>query len=146
MESDRDLSYLEHLANRNPYDDDGMVNLHTHYGYTTEEYFGVPNYPKRIAEIATKAVPTDKRVKALDVGCGTGRSSFELAKSFEKVVGIDFTARLIGVGFRMQENEFLEWVLTEQGDIERHYKVTAEELELTKLQNVYFTAICVILL
>jgi len=32
----------------------------------------------------------------------------------------------------------LEWTLPEQGDIDRHYRVTAEELGLSQMQNVFF--------
>ena len=139
VESDRDLSYLNELADRNPYDDDEMVNMYTHFGFANEEYLNVPNYPKRIAEIAINASSNGKRLRALDVGCSTGRTAFELAKVFDSVVGIDFTVRLIGVGYRMQENEHLEWTLPEQGAINEHYKVSAKELGIDKtLQHVTF--------
>jgi 2-polyprenyl-3-methyl-5-hydroxy-6-metoxy-1,4-benzoquinol methylase len=38
--------------------------------------------------------------KILEIGCMGGKASFELAKYFDEVVGIDFTARLIQVGHR----------------------------------------------
>lgn len=139
IESDRDLSYLSQLADRNPYDDDDMVNLFTHFAWTKDEYFNIPNYPKRIAEIALNFTKNKPNLSALDVGCATGRTAFELANKYQYVVGIDWTVRLIGVGYRMQENEFLEWTLPEQGDINAHYKVTAKELGIDKtLQRVFF--------
>ena len=139
VESNRDLSYLNQLADRNPYDDDDMVNLFTHFAYTTNQYFGIDNYPQRVAQIALNFTKTKQRLKALDVGCATGRTAFELANEYEHVVGIDWTVRLIGVGYRMQENEFLEYSLPEQGDINKHYKVTAKELGFDKsLSKVFF--------
>ena len=130
---------MTQLANRNPYDDDDMVNLFTNFAWTKDEYFGVKNYPKHVAEIALNFTKSKPREKALDVGCATGRTAFELANEYEHVVGIDWTVRLIGVGYRMQENEFLEWTLREQGDIDQHYKVTAKELGIEKnLQKVFF--------
>jgi len=36
-----------------------------------------------------------KRARALDLGCAVGRSSFELGRHFDEVVGIDFSERFI---------------------------------------------------
>jgi 2-polyprenyl-3-methyl-5-hydroxy-6-metoxy-1,4-benzoquinol methylase len=33
--------------------------------------------------------------RALDIGCAVGRSSFELARNFKEVVGIDFSHRFV---------------------------------------------------
>ena len=41
--------------------------------------------------------------KALDLGCATGRASFELARHFEQVTGIDFSARFISLGVRASQ-------------------------------------------
>eukprot|EP00484_Ammonia_sp_Unknown_P014817 CAMPEP_0197072584 /NCGR_PEP_ID=MMETSP1384-20130603/210172_1 /TAXON_ID=29189 /ORGANISM="Ammonia sp." /LENGTH=917 /DNA_ID=CAMNT_0042511405 /DNA_START=29 /DNA_END=2782 /DNA_ORIENTATION=+ len=143
VESNRDLSYISRLAERNPFDDDGTVQLYTHFGYAPEQYLNVPNYPKYIADFVVDIVDKSNKPKgkAMDVGCATGRTVFELAKrGYEEVVGIDYTTRLIGVGYRMQENAFLEWTMTEQGQIEREYKVTAQELGFddATLQKVSF--------
>ncbi|RDD47828.1 Hercynine oxygenase [Trichoplax sp. H2] len=40
---------------------------------------------------------------ALDIGCGVGRNSFELAKYFHKVVGIDFGGRLIDTALKAKK-------------------------------------------
>ena len=46
--------------------------------------------------------------KALDFGCKTGQSSFELARYFNRVDGVDISARFIRVGVNFQESEVLE--------------------------------------
>ena len=33
--------------------------------------------------------------RALDVGCAVGRSTFELARAFDEVVGVDFSSAFI---------------------------------------------------
>ena len=40
----------------------------------------------------------NKNLKVLDVGCSTGRMSFELAKYFSEVTGVDSSARFIQIG------------------------------------------------
>ena len=36
-------------------------------------------------------------LRALDVGCAVGRTTFELTRWFDKVVGFDYSARFIQV-------------------------------------------------
>lgn len=63
------------------------------------------DFKKECVQIALKFA--NKKTKALDLGCATGRSSFELAKEFEKVEGIDFSARFIQVGVALKEKKIL---------------------------------------
>lgn len=34
-------------------------------------------------------------LRALDLGCATGRTSYELSRCFDKVIGLDYSARFI---------------------------------------------------
>jgi 5-histidylcysteine sulfoxide synthase len=63
------------------------------------------SFKKECVQIALRFA--NKKTKALDLGCATGRSSFELAKEFEKVEGIDFSARFIQVGVMFKEKNTL---------------------------------------
>ena len=47
--------------------------------------------------------------KALDMGCGCGRSTFELAKYFERVEGVDFSARFIKTAVELQKRNYLKY-------------------------------------
>ena len=49
------------------------------------------------------------REKALDMGCGCGRSSFELAKHFKHVEGLDFSARFIKTAVELQNRNYLKY-------------------------------------
>lgn len=86
----------------------------SHYG---DDYFGVANYPKSLAEIAIKAMVGKPLKKALDLGCGAGRSSFELARHFDRVVGVDFSARIIGLGAQCAETGVLRYTLVDEGEL-----------------------------
>ncbi len=52
----------------------------------------------------------EKTNKALDMGCGCGRSAFELAKVFQKVEAIDFSARFIKVAVELKKRNYLQYL------------------------------------
>ncbi|GAB2901193.1 5-histidylcysteine sulfoxide synthase [Uliginosibacterium flavum] len=85
-----------------------------HYG---DEYYGVPNFPKALAQIAIKAVAGKPAHKALDLGCATGRASFELARHFDQVTGVDFSARFINLGVQLAEQGELRYTLVDEGEL-----------------------------
>ena len=61
------------------------------------------DFTKRCIQIASKFVY--KTEKALDLGCGVGRSSFILAEKFNKLEGVDISARFIQVGVKMLQKD-----------------------------------------
>lgn len=85
-----------------------------HYG---DSYFNVPNFPKAMAELAIAAMAGRPARTALDLGCASGRASFELARHFEQVTGIDFSARFVGQGAEMAEQGVLRYTLTDEGEL-----------------------------
>ena len=54
------------------------------------------------------------RTKALDMGCGCGRSTFELAKHFDLVEGLDFSARFIKTAVELQRRNYLKYAKEEK--------------------------------
>lgn len=111
-----------------------------HYG---NHYFGMSNFAKTIAELAIEAVQTDadlgKRndLKVLDVGCSVGRTSFELAKHFNEVTGLDFTARNIRIAHQLQTTGSVLYTIPQEGEVMEFTERTLAELGLDK-----FTAKC----
>lgn len=103
-----------------------------HYG---DEYFGVPNFPKRLAELCIEAMDERPRHKALDLGCAVGRSTFELARAFDEVTGLDFSARFIRLGVELRERGAVRWVRTLEGHLESFREATLEELDLEGLEE-----------
>lgn len=85
-----------------------------HYG---DSYFNVANFPKAMADLAIAAMGDQPARTALDLGCASGRATFELARHFEQVTGIDFSARFVGQGAEMAEQGVLRYTLTDEGDL-----------------------------
>ena len=94
------------------------------------EYFGVANYPERLAQICLDLARDLPRRKALALGCKTGRAAFELAVGFDRVTGLDATARMIRIGAQMQEKGYTQYVLPEEGEIVSFHQANLQELGL----------------
>lgn len=98
-----------------------------HYG---DNYFEVENYPERLAQIALNHVQGRAKTKALNIGCKTGRSAFELAVEFENVTGVDFTARMIRIGVELKDKGYTQYTLPEEGEIVSFHQRNLQELGL----------------
>lgn len=107
-----------------------------HYGDT---YFDVPNFPRALSEIAINSMQNKPAIRALDLGCAAGRATFELARHFAHVTGIDFSARFIGLGLQLAEQGTLRYTLTEEGELITYHERTLAELGLEDTRrNVEF--------
>jgi len=83
-----------------------------------DEKFGIRNLSTQLIE---KVVPlTKKRNKAMVIGCGAGRTVFELAKDFDFVEGIDFSARLFKLAIEMQQKGHNHYITIDEG-LNTHY-------------------------
>ncbi len=103
-----------------------------HYGDT---YFGVPNFPVALVEMAIKAMGEKPAHKALDLGCASGRSTFELAHHFDHVTGIDFSTRFIGQGVQLAEKGILRYTLADEGDLVSYKECTLTSLDLDAVKH-----------
>jgi len=88
------ISSNKQKKNKLQHDDDVLQNYELQYN---------TDFTIRYTNIALKFA--NKKTKALDLGCGVGRSSFILAKKFEKVEGVDISARFIQVGVDMLKDK-----------------------------------------
>ena len=111
----------------NIYESDALVSQYCHFQYG-ENYFGVENFAKKCAEFAIEYAKETPMTHALDLGCATGRASFELAKGFDKVTGIDFSARFVQVGLALKNDEEIQFQRVVEGDIVAHETVTLHSL------------------
>ncbi|HEX4842918.1 MAG TPA: putative 4-mercaptohistidine N1-methyltransferase [Limnobacter sp.] len=118
----------------NPYETDELLHqyLAFHYG---REYFGVKNYAVHCAQIALQLLVNKPRRRALDLGCAVGRSSFELARGFEQVVGIDLSARFVEAAQELQAGESLQYFMRDEGELGRQVQTDLHEHQLNAVAN-----------
>ena len=99
------------------------------------DYYDVPNFPRRCAALCLDFMKDRRRERALDLGCAVGRSTFELAKSFDSVTGLDFSARFIRVGIDLQEKGFMRYVIPEEGELVSFHEKSLSALGLDETRN-----------
>jgi len=120
--------------NDNVYETDDSIAQYCEFHYG-EENFGVKNFCVNSVELLKPYLKNIKTNKALDLGCSVGRSTFELAKTFDEVTGIDFSANFINVGVKLKEYDTLTFRIKNEGDISTEKIVSLEDFGLEKTQN-----------
>ena len=108
-----------------------------HYG---DECLGVENFPKKLAQLAIQAMANRPAVHALDLGCATGRATFELARHFTHVTGIDFSARFIDVGVQLTTQGVTRYTTQEEGELVAYHERRLADfgLEATRHKVEFF--------
>nr|WP_321266541.1 5-histidylcysteine sulfoxide synthase [uncultured Sulfurimonas sp.] len=114
------------------YESDELVSQYCEFQYG-DAHFGVKNFAIECAKIASKFATN--KTKALDLGCATGRASFELAKVFDEVEGIDFSVRFVQVGAKLKDAGFVAFSSKEEGELSIKKKVSIEELGYENLRK-----------
>jgi 5-histidylcysteine sulfoxide synthase/putative 4-mercaptohistidine N1-methyltranferase len=116
---------------KDTYETDPEVIRHCEAQYGGD-FLGIKNYYQRIAEIAIEYAGRSRK-SALDLGCRTGRTTWELAKGFDTVTGLDFTARNIRVAVQLQENGNFKYVFPEEGELLSHNQLNINTLGYSDL-------------
>jgi len=80
---------------------------------------GALHFPVRCVTECLDMARLPEAGRALDLGCAVGRSSFELARHFLQVVGIDYSERLIRAAQTLQEQGSLDFTYVEEGELMR---------------------------
>lgn len=94
-----------------------------HYG-SSEEILSYPNGPTNALHYPVRCVVEcfdsgllASNARGLDLGCAVGRSSFELSRICESVVGIDFSHRFIAAANDLKTNGALSYERADEGDL-----------------------------
>ncbi len=115
--------------NASHYESDKQLSEYAefHYGDT---YYDVPNFPKALSDFAVQSLQSKPHKTALDLGCATGRATFELAKYFDHVTGIDFSARFVGLALKLGQQGVLRYTMVNEGDLVSYQERSLAELNL----------------
>lgn len=107
---------------KNIYETDELVSQYCDFQYG-DEYFGVMNFAKACAQKAIGYSKNTQQSRALDLGCATGRASFELAQSFDHVDGVDYSQAFIDAAVELQKNGCLSYAQNGEGELKHHVLV-----------------------
>ena len=70
-----------------------------------------------------------KTQRAIDIGCAVGRSTFELARHFNEVVGVDYSKSFVETCNVLREKGKLGYTVLKQGTItEDHVAVVGQDI------------------
>jgi len=126
----------ESQAQDNVYETDDLVAQYCEFHYGSD-YFSVKNFPVACVQALMNHVQANSISgdRALDIGCAVGRSSYELAKNFQHVDAIDFSARFVQQGAKLQAHNRLRYTLPVEGDIVEYREVLLDQLGYDEVKN-----------
>lgn len=116
------------------YDDKKVLDQYLlfHYG---DEKNSVPAHMEHIAffpqRCANKLIEIAKQyncnfTNALDVGCAVGGASFELAKHFNNVIGVDISSQFIEAANKLKDGETANYNMIVEGEIYKELSVPSQ--------------------
>ncbi|MFM8634975.1 MAG: 5-histidylcysteine sulfoxide synthase [Planctomycetia bacterium] len=111
------------------YETDQLVTQYLEFHYGADS-LGVPNFPRACVERTMPHVDPTRRTRCLDVGCSVGRSALEFARHFDRVDAIDFSARFIQSGVRLQQGDEVLYEVPTEGELTVSRSVSLERLGL----------------
>lgn len=106
------------MKETNIYETDELVSQYCDFQYG-DEYFGVTNFAKACAQKASEYSKSTQHARALDLGCATGRASFELAGAFDHVDGIDYSQAFIDAAVELQKNGRISYAQNGEGELKK---------------------------
>lgn len=111
------------------YEDDTTLAqyLEFHFG---ERWHGEANFPRGLAKVAIDAMGSRALSRALDIGCACGRTSFELARVFAHVDGIDFSNKFVEQCQAMARDKVVRYARPEEGALVSLQERTLASLNL----------------
>lgn len=116
------------------YETDELVSQYCEFQYG-QKYFGVENYALSCIGLIKSHIKDVKRSNALDLGCATGRMTFELAKYFDHVTGLDFSARFIRIGTQLKESGKLNYIRQEEGQLNSYQEFKLSDFGLDQYRD-----------
>ena len=123
---------LQHFPSH--YESDQLVSQYLEFQYGIE-YFGIANFAKTLVDLAQPYFQQVPCHRALDIGCATGRASFELARSFDQVTGLDFSARFIQQAVYLAQGNRVRYQLPLEGELSEEKSCSLEDVALEQFAS-----------
>ncbi len=126
------------------YESDAAVEQYLLFHYGTPEQIcpllpearAACGFPIRCVKESLGDIKLGKSERALDLGCAVGRSSLELRRHFDEVVGIDFSGRFITAAQQMQRERHVAVCAHREGAV--HDELSLDLSPDIRIDHVYF--------
>lgn len=104
-----------------------------------DNYLNKPVFAIRLAELADDLLKGKGDVRILDLNADTGRLAFELARKYNDVTALDFTARMIRIPIQLQEQGYVRYTIKDEGDLVFYRDIVLADFGLTEAKgNILF--------
>ncbi|MEQ1859542.1 MAG: putative 4-mercaptohistidine N1-methyltransferase [Chthoniobacteraceae bacterium] len=97
------------------YESDKLLGEYLLFHYGSADEVAPPAGAEHALDFAVRCVGDCAGTRALDVGCAVGRSTFELARVCESVIGIDYSRRFIDAAETIRRDGSLGYERTDEG-------------------------------
>lgn len=114
---------------------DVALSCEVNYG---KNVAGFENFPLQLARFCIHLMQGREKVNALDLNCDTGRAAFEMSQNFDKVTGLDFSARFIQVAARLQHKGSMRYISKHEGELVNYNDVQLAGFGLEQKSNLTF--------
>lgn len=115
--------------NNNFYESDESISSYC------DLYYGKDNLYTNYVDLIRPYLKDLKVSKALDLGCCVGRTSFELAKIYDEVLGIDFSANYINIGVKLKLYDFVNYKIKKQDKTFEERAISLKDFDLEKVKD-----------
>ncbi|MDN5054398.1 5-histidylcysteine sulfoxide synthase [Aliarcobacter butzleri] len=115
--------------NNNFYESDESISSYC------DLYYGKDKLYTNYVDLLRPYLKDLKNSKALDLGCCVGRTSFELAKIYDEVLGIDFSANYINIGVKLKLYDFVNYKIKKEDKTFEERAISLEDFDLEKVKD-----------
>ncbi len=115
--------------NKNFYESDESISSYC------DLYYGKDNLYTNYVDLLRPYLKDLKNSKALDLGCCVGRTSFELAKIYDEVLGIDFSANYINIGVKLKLYDFVNYKIKKENKTFEERAISLKDFDLEKVKD-----------
>ncbi len=89
----------------------------------------------QLSHLAQNLLIDRKDAQVLDLNAKTGRLAFELARHFNNVTALDFTARMIRLPIQLQEQGYIRYTMKDEGELVYYRDIVLDEYELSDVKD-----------
>jgi Uncharacterized conserved protein len=113
-------------------DEEVTLSCENNWGdvYTEESNFGV-----QLAGLTDELLQGNPAARILDLNADTGRLAFELARKYNDITALDFTARMIRIPIQLQEQGYVRYTMKDEGELVFYRDIVLSDFDLAETKS-----------